>query len=72
MDLRTKMRELDEVIGRAHCAIEREIALLEVLPNSRLRRRKQHRMRIMRAHLDRLRCLRSAIKTTRRPGSRLN
>jgi hypothetical protein len=54
MDTRTMIRELDEVIARAHSAAEREVALLDVLPNCGLRRRKQAQVRTMRAHVDRL------------------
>ena len=42
MDLRTTVRELDEMITRAQLATERESALLKVLPDCGLRRRKQH------------------------------
>ena len=72
MDTRTMIRELDEVIARAHSAAEREVALLDVLPNCGLRRRKQAQVRTMRAHVDRLQRLRSSLKIRRPPGSRLN
>jgi hypothetical protein len=40
MDLRTKLRELDEVIARTRSATEREAAVSNGLPNVHLRRRK--------------------------------
>jgi len=66
------VRELDEVIARAQSATERETALVETLPDCGLRRRKLEQVRKMRAHVHRLRSLRSAVKAERRPGSRLN
>jgi methionine synthase II (cobalamin-independent) len=72
MDLRTTVRELDEIITRAHRATERESALLKVLPDCGLRHRKQHQVRMMRAHVDRLRSLRRGVRTSRRPASDLN
>ena len=71
MDLRTTMRELDEVIVRAQQVTERENALLNVLPDCGLRRRKQHQVRAMRAHVDRLRRLRRGV-TRRRLASGFN
>jgi hypothetical protein len=72
MDLRTTVRELDEMITRAQRATERENALLNVLPDCGLRRRKQHQVRTMRAHVGRLQSLRRAAATRRRPASGLN
>jgi len=71
MDLRTTVRELDEIITRAQHATERESALLKVLPDCGLRRRKRHQVRTMRAHVDRLRNLRRGVRR-RRPTSGLN
>jgi hypothetical protein len=72
MDLRTMMRELDEVITRAQSATDRETALLKTLPKCGLRRRKQQQVRAMRDHVQRLQRLRSVVKTRRRFGSLLN
>jgi hypothetical protein len=66
MDLRTTLRELDEVIERAQAATEREVALLDVLPKCGLRRRKQEQVHTMRAHVRRLRDLRRIVRTRRR------
>ncbi len=71
MDNRTMTRELDEMIARAQSVTEREIALSHILPNCRLRRSKQEQVRTMRAHVQRLRRLRCAVKAERRLGSRL-
>jgi hypothetical protein len=71
MDVRTIMRELDEVIARVQSVTEREIALSHILPDSRLRRSKQEQVRTMRGHVQRLRSLRCAVKAERRLGSRL-
>lgn len=68
MDLRTIVRELEEVISKAQAAADREVALLEALPQCALRRRKQRQVTAMRAHVSRLRTFRSAMKATRRPG----
>jgi hypothetical protein len=72
MDLRTMVRELDEVIARARSATEREVALLKALPQCGLRKKKQEQVQAMRAHVYRLQRLRSAVKAKRSPGSRLN
>lgn len=72
MDERTTMRELDEVIARSKSATEREAKLLEALPACGLRKRKQKIVRQMRDYLYRLQGLRTALKTRRRPGIRLN
>src|SRR5262245_55342444 len=72
MDTRTMLRELDEVIARAQSTAEREAAILEVLPDCVLRRRKQERLRATRAHVHRLRELRSTVRVSRGPGSCLN
>jgi hypothetical protein len=61
MDTRTTMRELDEVIARVQSAAERETALLDVLAECSLRRRKLVQQRTMRAHVHRLRRLRGAV-----------
>jgi hypothetical protein len=65
MDIRTTLRELDEVIERAQAATEREVALLDVLPKCGLRRRKQEQVRTMRMHVHRLRSLRRTVKARR-------
>lgn len=72
MDLRTMMRELDEVIERARSVTEREAMLSSALPDGGLRRRKRQQIRIMRAHLHRLRSFRTMVRAKRRPGSRLS
>jgi hypothetical protein len=73
MDHRSTLRELDELIGRARSATERETTLLKVLPGCALRERKQRQVRAMRTRLHELRQLRTALTVTRRPlGSRLN
>jgi hypothetical protein len=69
MDLRTMVRELDEVITRTRSATERETAHLNALPCCGQRRRKQQQVRAMRDHLHRLQSLRSGVRTRRRPGS---
>jgi hypothetical protein len=66
MDLGTMMRELDEVIARAQSAAAREITLLSALPDCVQRRRKERQVRAMRDQLQRLRSLRSGIRTRRR------
>ena len=66
MDLGTMMRELDEVIARAQSAAAREITLLNALPDCGQRRRKERQVRAMRDQLQRLRSLRSGIRTRRR------
>ena len=70
MDTRTMMRELDEVIARAQSVAEQESALVNVLPDCGLRRRKQEQVRTMRVHVYRLRKLRSTVRERRRSGSR--
>jgi uncharacterized coiled-coil DUF342 family protein len=72
MDLRTMVRELEEVIARAQSATERETAVVEALPECGLRRRKWDQVRKMRAHVHRLRNLRSSVKAKRRPASPLH
>jgi hypothetical protein len=66
MDLRTTLREPDEMIERSQIATEREEMLLDALPACGLRRRKQERVRTMRAHMRRLRSLRRTAKSRRR------
>ena len=70
MDLGTMMRELDEVIARAQSAAAREIALLNALPDCGQhcgqRRTKVRQVRAMRDQLQRLRSLRSGVRTQRR------
>jgi hypothetical protein len=66
MDLRTTIRELDELIRRTQSLIERETAVLVALPPSRLRYEKQRRVRSMRTQLRRLRNHRSSMTMTRR------
>ena len=65
MDLRTTIRELDELISRTQSDIESETAALLALPRSR-RHEKQQRVRSMRTQLRRLRNQRNSITTTRR------
>ena len=64
MDLRTTLRELDELIWRTQSVVERETALMMVLPRSRLRFEKQQRVRSMRTQLRRLRNQRVSIMAT--------
>jgi hypothetical protein len=64
MDLRTTLHELDEVSQPARSG--REAALLDVLPECRLRRSKHGQVCTMRAHVRRLRGLRKTIQTRRR------
>jgi phosphomevalonate kinase len=71
MDLRTIIRELDELIQRTRSALEHEGAILNGLLETSLRREKQQQIAAMRIQLRRLRRQRSAIKTKRRPTSRL-
>lgn len=54
MDRRTMLREIDELMSRTQSTIAREAALVDALPNCRLRRRKQARLRTMRAYAQRL------------------
>ena len=66
MDLRTTIRELDELINRTQSVIDSETAVLLALPQSRLRHEKQQRVRSMRTQLRRLRNQRNSMTTTRR------
>jgi len=68
VDLRTMVRELDEVIARSRCTTERETALLNALPYCGLRRRKQDQVRAMSDHLRRLQSLRSGLRTKAKAG----
>jgi hypothetical protein len=61
MDRRTTLRELDELIRRTQAVVERETALMIVLPRSRLRTENQQRVRSMRTQLRRLRNHRGSI-----------
>jgi hypothetical protein len=70
MDTRTAIRELDEVIARARSVAEREAAFANVLPDCGPRRRKRAQAHTMRAHVHRLRKLRSAMKDGRRSRAR--
>ncbi len=65
MDTRTTMRELDEVIARAQVTVEREAAIMDVLPDCGLRRRAQERVRATRAHIRQLQKLRSSVRASR-------
>ena len=66
MDLRTTIRELDELISRTQSVIDSETAVLLALPRSRLRHEKQQKVRSMRTQLRRLRNQRNSVTTTRR------
>ena len=66
MDLRTTIRELDELISRTQSVIDSETAALFALPRSRLRHKKQQRVRSMHTQLRRLRNQRNSIRMTRR------
>ena len=66
MDLRTMIRELDEIIARARSAAERETTLLNALPDCDLLHRKQKQPRARRNQMQRLRGLRSKLRTRRR------
>ena len=70
MDVRTTIRELDELIRRTECVLNREEATLLALPPSRVSREKQQRVRSMRTHLRRLRNQRSSI-TQRNPRQKI-
>ena len=70
MDLRTTIRELDELISRTESVINREAAILHALPPSPLRRENQKRARSMRVQLRRLRNQRTSI-TRRMPRQKL-
>ena len=67
MDVRTKVRELDEVITRTRSATARELKLARALPACSLRRRIERRVRLMRDRLQRLQTLRNAVYRARRP-----
>ena len=64
MDVRTAIRELDELIRRMQSVIERESTRLLALP-LRLRQEKQRRVRSMRSHLRRLRNHRNSMTKSR-------
>jgi hypothetical protein len=66
MDLRTTIRELDELISRTQSVIDSETASLLALPRSRLRHEKQQRVRSMRTQMRRLRNQRKSITTPQR------
>ena len=70
MDVRTTIRELDELISRTESVLNQEAAIVLALPPSRLRREKQQRVRFMRTHLRRLRKQRSSI-TQRNPRQKI-
>ena len=70
MDVRTTIRELDELISRTESVLNREAAIVLALPPSRLRREKPQRVRFMRTHLRRLRKQRSSI-TQRNPRQKI-
>jgi hypothetical protein len=71
MDVRTAVRELDEMIARTRSATERETKLVRVLPACSLRRRKKRVVRTMRDQLQRLENLRSAVYRSRQLAVRL-
>jgi hypothetical protein len=71
MDVRTTIRELDELIKRTLSAIEHEQAILKALPEGSLRGEKQQQIGAMRIQLRRLRRQRNAVKANRSPSSRL-
>jgi len=71
MDVRTTVRELDEMIARTRSATERETKLVGMLPVCSLRRRKERVVRTMRDQLQRLENLRSAVYRSRQPAVRL-
>jgi len=71
MDVRTTVRELDEMIARTRSATERETKLVGMLPSCSLRRRKERVVRTMRDQLQRLENLRSAVYRSRQPAVRL-
>jgi hypothetical protein len=64
MDVRTAIRELDELIRRMQSIVERESPRLRALP-LRLRQEKQRRVRSMRSHLRRLRNHRNSMTKSR-------
>jgi hypothetical protein len=65
MDDRTTLRELDEMIARSRRATEHEAKLVELLPPSSARTRKERTIGVRREHMQRLRRFRS-IFTARR------
>jgi hypothetical protein len=71
MDVRTTVRELDEVIARTRSATERELKLARALPACTLRQRIERRVRLMRDRLQRLQTLRNAVYRARRPAVKL-
>ena len=71
MDVRTTVRELDEMIARTRSATERETKLVGMLPACSLRRRKERVVRTMRNQLQRLENMRSAVYRSRQPAVRL-
>jgi hypothetical protein len=66
MDVRTAIRELDELIRRTQSVLDRETAHLLALPRTRLRLAKQLRVHSMRSHLRRLRNQRNSMIKSRR------
>jgi hypothetical protein len=71
MDVRTTVRELDEMIARTRSATERETKVVGMLPASSLRRRKERVVRTMRDQLQRLENMRCAVSRSRQPAERL-
>jgi len=71
MDVRTTVRELEEMIARTRSATERETKLVGMLPASSLRRRKERVVRTMRDQLQRLENMRWAVSRSRQPAERL-
>ena len=71
MDVRTTVRELEEMIARTRSATERETKLAGMLPASSLRRRKERVVRTMRDQLQRLENMRCAVSRSRQPAERL-
>ena len=71
MDVRTTVRELDEMIARTRSATERATKLVGMLPACSLRRRKERVVRAMRNQLQRLENMRSAVYRSRHPAVRL-
>jgi hypothetical protein len=65
MDVRTTIRELDELIRRTECVLNREEATLLALPPSRVNREKQQRVRSMLTQLRRLRNQRRLLPNPR-------
>jgi len=71
MDVRTTVRELDEMIARTRSATERATKLVGMLPACSLRRRKERVVRAMRNQLQRLENMRSAVYRNRQAAVRL-